>query len=66
MYWFGVLFASIGAGAILFALTFVSLLIGVVVNAMAVLIAGPVVDRLLARRGASLSPGPDAARRRPA
>ena len=50
VYWFGVLFASIGAGAILFALAFVSLLIGVVVNAMAVLIAGPVVDRMQARR----------------
>ena len=50
MYWFGVLFATIGAGAILFALTFVSLLIGGVVNAMGVLIAGPVVDRLLTRR----------------
>ncbi|HET8623600.1 MAG TPA: hypothetical protein VFM14_08560 [Gemmatimonadales bacterium] len=50
MYWFGVLFAAIGAGAILFALTFVSLLIGGVVNAMGVLIAGPVVDRLLTRR----------------
>jgi len=50
VYWFGVLFASIGAGAILFALTFVSLLIGAVVNAMGVLIAGPVMDRLLARR----------------
>ena len=50
MYWFGVLFASIGAGAILFALTFVSLLIGVVVNAMGVLISAPLVDPLLARR----------------
>jgi hypothetical protein len=50
VYWFGVLFAAIGAAAILFALTFVSLLIGVVVNAMGVLIAGPLVDRLLARR----------------
>jgi hypothetical protein len=50
MSWFGVLFAAIGAGAILFALTFVSLLIGVLVNAMGLLIAGPLVDRLLARR----------------
>jgi hypothetical protein len=50
VYWFGVLFAGIGAGAVLFALTFVSLLIGVVVNAMGLLIAGPLVDRLLARR----------------
>jgi hypothetical protein len=50
VYWFGVLFAAIGAGAFLFALAFVSLLIGAVVNAMGVLIAGPVVDRLVSRR----------------
>ena len=37
MYWIGVLLATIGAGLILGALTFVSTLIGVVVNAMIVL-----------------------------
>jgi multisubunit Na+/H+ antiporter MnhG subunit len=52
MYWLGVLLATIGAGLILGALTFVSTLIGVLVNAMIVLMAGPVVDRVLARRGA--------------
>lgn len=50
MYWFGVAFATIGAGAILFALTFVSLLIGALVNAMIVLMSGPIIDRMLARR----------------
>lgn len=50
MYWFGVLFATIGAGAILSALTFVSLLIGVLVNSMIVLMCGPIIDRMLARR----------------
>ena len=50
MYWIGVLFATIGASLILGALTFVSALIGVVVNAMIVLMAGPLVDRMLARR----------------
>lgn len=50
MYWFGVLFATIGAGAILSALTFVSLLIGAVVNAMIVLMCGPIIDQLIARR----------------
>jgi hypothetical protein len=50
MYWIGVLFATIGAGLILGALTFVSALIGVLVNAMIVLMAGPLVDRALARR----------------
>jgi hypothetical protein len=50
MYWIGVLFATIGASLILGALTFVSALIGVLVNAMIVLMAGPLVDRMLARR----------------
>ena len=55
MYWIGVLLATIGAGLILGALTFVSTLIGVVVNAMIVLMAGPLIDRALARRGSSRS-----------
>lgn len=45
------LFAVLGAGLILFALAFVTLLIGALVNAMVVLISGPVVDRLLAKVG---------------
>lgn len=52
MYWIGVLLATIGASLILGALTFVSALIGVLVNAMIVLMCGPIVDRLLARRRA--------------
>jgi hypothetical protein len=51
MYWIGVLLATIGASLILGALTFVSALIGVLVNAMIVLMCGPVIDGLLARRG---------------
>jgi hypothetical protein len=51
MHWIGVLFATIGASLILGALTFVSALIGVLVNAMILLMAGPLVDRALARRG---------------
>lgn len=43
-------FAGIGAGAILFALTFVSLVIGGLVNAMIVLMAGPLVDRFVPAR----------------
>ncbi|HEX5387059.1 MAG TPA: hypothetical protein VFW66_10190 [Gemmatimonadales bacterium] len=49
-YWFGVLFAAVGAGGILFALAFVSLLIGVLVNAAIVLMLGPVIDRMVVRR----------------
>jgi hypothetical protein len=53
MYWFGVLFAAIGAVLILGALTYVSLLIGVLIHFMIVLMAGPLVDRFLAKRGRS-------------
>ena len=42
-----VIFAGIGAALILFALTYVTLLVGGIVNAMVVLIAGPVVDRFI-------------------
>jgi hypothetical protein len=50
MYWFGVLFGSIGAGLILGALTYVSLLIGVLVHFMIILMSGPVIDKFLERR----------------
>jgi hypothetical protein len=55
MYWIGVLLATIGASLIIGALTFVSALIGVVVNAMIVLMCGPLIDSLLARRGRASS-----------
>ena len=47
---FARIFAGLGAGMILFALTFVTLLIGGLVNSMVVLMSGPLVDRLLARK----------------
>lgn len=50
LYWIGVLLAAIGATLILGALTFVSALIGAVVNAMIVLMCGPLIDRILQRR----------------
>ena len=50
-YWIGVLLATIGASLILGALTFVSALIGVLVNAMIVLMCGPLIDRVASRRG---------------
>jgi multisubunit Na+/H+ antiporter MnhG subunit len=46
----GIVFATLGAGMILFALAYVTLLVGALVNAMVVLMAGPVVDRLVARK----------------
>jgi len=42
-----VIFAGIGAALILFALAYVTLLVGGIVNAMVVLIAGPVMDRFI-------------------
>ena len=55
--WLGVLLAGIGATLILSALTFVSALIGVLVNAMIVLMAGPVIDGVLAKRGGRVARG---------
>ena len=51
MSWLVILFASLGAGLILGALTFVSALIGVLITAMIILMCGPLIDRFLARRG---------------
>ncbi|HXE59045.1 MAG TPA: hypothetical protein VNK43_13675 [Gemmatimonadales bacterium] len=48
---FGVIFAGIGAALILGALTFVTLLIGGLVNAMVVLTAGEWIDRWARKRG---------------
>jgi hypothetical protein len=49
-YWIGVLLAFTGATLILSALAFVSTLVGVLINAMIVLMSGPLIDRVLARR----------------
>jgi len=49
-YWIGVLLATIGATLILGALAFVSTLIGLLANAMIVLVSGPAINRLLGRR----------------
>jgi hypothetical protein len=50
MSWLVVLLASIGAALILGALTFVSALIGGLINAMIVLMCGPLIDRMVERR----------------
>jgi hypothetical protein len=47
---FAVIFAALGAGMILFALTYVTLLVGALVNGMVVLMSGPVIDKLAARK----------------
>ena len=50
-YWIGVLLATIGASLIIGALAFVSILIGVLVNAMIVLMSGPIIDGVASKRG---------------
>ncbi len=43
-------FAGIGAALILGALTFVSLLIGGLVNGMITLLSGPLIDKMIEKR----------------
>jgi hypothetical protein len=43
----GRILAALGAGMILTALAFVSLVIGGLVNAMVTLMAGPIVDKII-------------------
>jgi hypothetical protein len=47
---FGMIFAGIGASAIIGALTLVTLVVGGLVNAMIILMAGPVIDKLLGKK----------------
>jgi hypothetical protein len=47
MYYFGMVMAGVGAGVLIGALTFVTLMLGVVIKAMIVLTAGPLVDKIL-------------------
>lgn len=58
MYYFSMLMAALGAAAIIGALTFVTLVIGGLVNGMVVLIAGPVIDGYLEKRGAKRAARP--------
>jgi hypothetical protein len=44
------LLAIVGATLILSALTFVSTLLGLLITGMIVLMCGPIIDRLVARR----------------
>jgi hypothetical protein len=50
MSWIGILLAFIGASLILGALTFVSALIGGLITGMIVLMCGPLIDKMVARR----------------
>lgn len=44
-------FAAIGAGGVIAALAFVSLLIGVLIHGMIILMAGKPIDAFLRKRG---------------
>jgi hypothetical protein len=52
MHFLYILFAGIGATLILGALTYVSLLIGGLVNGMIVLLSGPIIDKMIEKRKA--------------
>jgi len=47
----GLIFAAIGAAGVLMALTFVSLLIGVLIHGMILLMAGKPIDAYLRKKG---------------
>jgi hypothetical protein len=47
----GRVFAAIGAGGVIAALAFVSLLIGVLIHGMIILMAGKPIDDFLRKRG---------------
>jgi hypothetical protein len=51
MEYLGRLFAGIGAGGVLTALTFVSLLIGVLINGMIILMSGKPIDDYYRKKG---------------
>jgi hypothetical protein len=48
-YFIVMIFAAIGAATILFALAFISLVIGGLTNAMITLMSGPIIDRYFGR-----------------
>lgn len=51
MEFFGRVFAGIGAAGVLTALTFVSVLIGVIIHGMAILMAGKPIDDYFRKKG---------------
>lgn len=47
----GIIFASIGAAGVLGALTYVSILAGVLIHGMIIIMAGPVIDAFFKKKG---------------
>ncbi len=51
LWWFGVIFTSIGASAVLFALAYVSTIVGTwLIGPMAALMAGPLLDKVFTKK----------------
>jgi hypothetical protein len=46
-----IIFAAIGAAGVLAALIYVSILAGIIINGMIVIMAGPVIDGYLRKKG---------------
>lgn len=49
LYYVGMVFAGLGAGVLLGALTYVTLMLGVVISGMVALVGGPVLDKVLTK-----------------
>ena len=47
---FGIVFATLGAGMVLFALVYLNFLLAGLVNGMVMLISGPLIDKVLAKK----------------
>lgn len=47
----GIIFASIGAAGVLAALTYVSILAGILIHGMIIIMAGPVIDGFFKKKG---------------
>jgi hypothetical protein len=46
-----IIFAAIGAAGVLAALTYVSILAGIIINGMIIIMAGPIIDGYLRKKG---------------
>ena len=47
---FGIIFASLGAGMVLFALVYLNFLLAGLVQGMVALMSGPLIDRIVDRK----------------
>lgn len=47
----GIIFAGIGAVGVLAALTYVSILAGIIIHGMIIIMAGPIIDAYFRKKG---------------